>query len=79
MGASSLLSAESNQTATAPQTKAQKQLQAQMEREKKFAQEQQFYQGVNYDLSYAEVDPDSLENIKVPEPEYDFDMDDVYD
>lgn len=60
-------------------TKAQKQLKAQMDREKKFAKEQTFHQGKNYDLSYAEVDPDSLDDIAVPEPEYDFDMDDVYD
>ncbi|HIM94770.1 MAG TPA: hypothetical protein EYM49_07055 [Campylobacterales bacterium] len=59
--------------------KVEKQLKKQMDREKKFAQEQTFYQGKDYDLSYAEIDKNSLDNIKLPEPDYDFDMDDVYD
>jgi len=59
--------------------KVEKQLQEQIKREKKFAEEQTFYQGKDYDLSYAEVDSDSLDNIHVAEPDYDFNMDDVYD
>ena len=59
--------------------KIKKQLKVQIEREKKFAKEKTFYQGKDYDLSYAEIDKSSLENIKLPEPDYDFDMDDVYD
>lgn len=59
--------------------KIKKQLKVQMEREKKFAEEKTFYQGKDYDLSYAEIDKSSLDNIKLPEPDYDFNMDDVYD
>jgi len=59
--------------------KITKQLHKQMEREKKFAKEQTFYKGKDYDLSYAEVDPDSIDSIPLIEPDYDFDMDDVYD
>ncbi|MCK5855348.1 MAG: hypothetical protein KAG56_09010, partial [Sulfurovaceae bacterium] len=59
--------------------KIKKQLQAQLEREKKFAEEKTFYKGKDYDLSYAEIDKSSLDNIKLPEPDYDFNMDDVYD
>jgi len=50
-----------------------------MEQEKKFAKEQKFYQGSEYDLKSKEVNPDSLKDLKVPEPQNDFDMDDVYD
>jgi len=59
--------------------KIAKQLKIQMEREKKFAREQTFYQGKDHDLSYAEVDPDSIDSVPIIEPDYDFDMDDVYD
>ena len=59
--------------------KIDKQLQMQMEREKKFANEQRFYQGEDYDLSYAEVDKSSLDSVNLIEPDYDFNMDDVYD
>jgi hypothetical protein len=60
-------------------TKAEKQLQKQIEREKKFAKEKTFYKGPEYDLSYAEIDPKSLDSIEAIEPDLDFDMDDVYD
>ena len=51
-----------------------------MEKEKKYAKEQKFYSVDEYDFKGAEVDPKSLDKIKVPEPDYDFDMDDgVYD
>ena len=59
--------------------KIEEQLKKQIEREKKFAKEQTFYQGKEYDLSYAEVNPDSLDSVPLLEPDYDFDMDDVYD
>ena len=75
--------ADTNKTKPVPETnatsKAEKQLQKQMEREKKFAKEKTFYQGPDYDLSYAEIDPKSLDNIKAIEPDLEFDMDDVYD
>ena len=51
-----------------------------MEDEKKYAQEQRFYAADEYDFKGSEVDPKSLKKIKVPEPDYDFDMDEgVYD
>jgi hypothetical protein len=53
-------------------------LKEQMEREEKFAKEQTFYQGDDYDLSYAEVNEESLDSVPLIEPEYDFNMDDVY-
>ena len=59
--------------------KVEKQLQEQIKREEKYAKEQTFYQGSAYDLSESEVDKSSLENIELPEPDYDFDMNDVYD
>ena len=77
------LHAENNKTAKKSENnataKAEKQIQEQIEREKKFAQEQTFYKGKDYDLSYAEVDANSLDDIHVAEPDYDFNMDDVYD
>ena len=50
----------------------------QMEREKKYAREQKFYQGEDYNLSEHEVDPKTLKDIPVIEPDYDFDITDVY-
>jgi len=50
----------------------------QMEREKKYAKEQKFYQGDAYDLKAHEVDPNSLPDVPVIEPDYDFDITDVY-
>jgi len=50
----------------------------QMEREKKFAKEQKFYQGKDYNLSEHAVDPKTLKDIPVIEPDYDFDITDVY-
>jgi len=59
--------------------RAEKQIQEQIKREEKYAKEQTFYQGRNYDLSDLEVDPNSLEAIPEIEPDYEFNMDDVYD
>jgi cytochrome c biogenesis factor len=70
---------KTDQNSSKIESKASKQLKKQMEREAKFAKEQRFYQGDDYDLSYAEVDPNSLDDIPLIEPDYDFDMDDVYD
>jgi hypothetical protein len=53
---------------------AQKHLKAQLEREQKYAKEQKFYQGDDYNLKAAEVDPNSLDKIEALEPDYDFDM-----
>lgn len=71
------LPAAQNKPYTKEDKKIQKALHEAMEKEKKFAKEQKFYQGKEYDLKDHEVDPSSLENIKVPEPE-DFDMDKAY-
>ena len=55
-----------------------KKIQEQMEKEKKYAKEKTFYQGDDYNLSAVEVDPASLSSVPIIEPQYDFDMDDVY-
>ncbi len=62
------------------QTKAllEEKVKEQMEREKKFAKEQKFYQGKDYNLSEHVVDPKTLKDIPVIEPDYDFDITDVY-
>ena len=67
-----------DQNVSTKQNVVDKQVQEQMKREEKYAREQAFYQGSDYNLSEHEVDPKSLESITVPEPQYDFDMDDVY-
>ena len=53
-------------------------LKEQMEKEKKFAKEQKFYQGDEYDLRGAEVDKKSVDKVPKLEPDYDFDITDVY-
>ncbi len=60
-------------------TNLQIELQKQMDREKEYAKNGVFLMGDNYDLSYAEVNKSDLDNIKVIEPDYEFNMDDVYD
>ena len=55
-----------------------RQVREQMKREEKYAREQRFYQGSDYNLSEHEVDPASLSSVPAIEPEYDFDIDDVY-
>ncbi len=69
---------EKNSTMTRAE-KSKKHIEEQIAREKKFAKEQKFYQGKDYNLSSHEVDLDSLKSIPVIEPEYDFNMDHVYD
>jgi hypothetical protein len=56
----------------------EKQIQAQIEREKKYAKEQTFYKGKDYNLSEKQVDPKTLKNVPKIEPDYDFDITDVY-
>ncbi len=65
---------DSNQTKVLLEEKVKEQ----MEREKKFAKEQKFYQGKDYNLSEHVVDPKTLKDIPVIEPDYDFDITDVY-
>lgn len=56
----------------------EQQVKEQMEREKKYAKEQSFAQGNDYDLKAVEVNEESLKNIPLIEPDYDFDITDVY-
>ncbi len=69
----------SDNNATTKEARSKKQIQEQIEREEKYAREQTFYTGEEYDLSASEVDPGSLKSIPEIKPDYDFDMDDVYD
>ena len=55
-----------------------KQLKRQMEREEKYAKEQKFYHGKDYNLKDKEVDEASLHHLDTIEPDYDFDITDVY-
>jgi len=54
------------------------QLKRQMELEAKYAKEQKFYQGKDYNLKEKEVDDKVLEHVPSIEPDYDFDITDVY-
>jgi len=63
-------------------TKEQREKEAlakQLKKEQKYAKEQKFYMGNEYDLKGAEVDKETVKNTPAIEPEYDFDMNDVYD
>ena len=68
---------ESNQTASKAELEA-KQVAAQMKLEEKYAKEQSFAQGDDYDLKAVEINEESLKNVPVIEPDYDFDITDVY-
>jgi len=57
---------------------ADKNLQKAIEAEKKFEKEQKFYMGDDYDLNQHKVDKETVEKVKEIEPEYDFDITDVY-
>ena len=70
---------ESNSSSrTDDQNLTKKNLQEQLEREKRYAKEQKFYQGKDYNLSEHKVDPKLVEKVPVIEPDYDFDITDVY-
>jgi len=58
--------------------RVEKQVKEQMKKEKKYAKEMVFYQGDDYDLKSHEVDPNALADVPLIEPDYDFEMDDVY-
>lgn len=64
---------EDNRTAS-----MEEKIRRQMEKEQKYAKEQKFYQADQYDFKGAEVDPDTLKKVKAIEPDYDFDITDVY-
>ncbi len=56
----------------------QQHVKEQLELEQKYAKEQEFYNAEDYNFSAVEVDEKSLSNIPKIEPDYDFNMDDVY-
>ena len=60
-------------------SRIEKQIQKEIQKEKKYAREQTFYSAENYDFKSAQVNPDSLDSVPDLEPQYDFDMDSVYD
>ena len=68
---------ENNQTKSKIDLEAQ-QVEAQMKLEEKYAKEQSFAQGDDYDLKAVEINEKSLEHVPVIEPDYDFDITDVY-
>ena len=74
-----LMATESAKSDKERKARAEKQLKKEMENEKKYAKEQTFYSEENYDFKGAEVNQDSLDSIPDLEPQYDFDMESVYD
>jgi len=75
---SSILKVKSEDSNITESQRVAKEVQNQIEREKKYAKEKTFYQGSDYNLSEAEVNPNSLSKVPKLEPDYDFDMDDAY-
>jgi len=69
---------QSNEATSAKAKRIEQEVKEQMEREKKYAKEQSFAQGDDYDLSAHEVDPNALPDVPLMEPDYDFDITDVY-
>ena len=74
-----LMAADSAKSNKESKARAEKQLEKEMENEKKYAKERTFYSEKNYDFKGAEVNKDSLDSVPELEPQYDFDMDSVYD
>ncbi len=56
----------------------QKNLQKAIEKEKKYKKEQKFYMGKDYNLTDKKIDKKTLDNVPLIEPEYDFDITDLY-
>jgi len=73
--AGTLYASENNES---NQSSVEEQIRKQMEREKQYAKEQKFYQGEEYDLDAHKVDPTQIRKVPKIEPDYDFDMTDVY-
>jgi len=59
-------------------TIAEKNIQKMIEKEKKIKEEQKFYMGDEYNLKEHEVDKKTLKKVPLIEPEYDFDITDLY-
>jgi len=74
-----LMSSGNDKSEKERKSRAEKQLKKEMENEKKYARERTFYSEDNYDFKGAEVNKDSLDTVPKLEPQYDFDMDSVYD
>ncbi|MEA2028185.1 MAG: hypothetical protein U9N49_04355 [Campylobacterota bacterium] len=74
-----LLYSEANKSIEINQTKSQLELQKQIKLEKEYAKTGEFKKGKDYNLSYAEVNTSTLDNVPTLVPDYEFDMDDVYD
>ncbi|MEN8303616.1 MAG: hypothetical protein ABFQ64_06075 [Campylobacterota bacterium] len=74
-----LIAADSSKKEKERKSRIEKQIKKEMENEKKYAKEQTFYSAENYDFKGAEVNKDSLDSVPDLEPQYDFDMDSVYD
>ena len=79
----SSVSAENNATTADKNTTVKSQLtkhvSEQIKLEEHYSKTQSFEQGKDYNLSIHQVDKKDLDSIPVIEPEYDFNMDDVYD
>jgi hypothetical protein len=56
----------------------EKQIQEQMKREEKYARERKFYTAKDYNFSAVKVDPKTVGSVPLIEPDYDFDITDVY-
>ena len=50
----------------------------QLARERKYAKEKAFYHGKEFNLTQFQIDKKSLDSIPDIEPDYDFDITDVY-
>ena len=74
-----LMAADSAKSEKERKSRVEKQIKKEMENEKKYAKEQTFYSEKNYDFKGAEVNKDSLDSVPELQPQYDFDMDSVYD
>ncbi len=74
-----LFAGEAKESDAKRKSRIEKQIKKEMENEKKYAKEQTFYSEDNYDFKGAEVNEDSLDAVPELEPQYDFDMDSVYD
>jgi len=76
----SVLVYSSENNSTKEDNKTKEAVKKAMEKEKIYAKEKRFYNADEYDFKGAQVDPKSLDNIPVLEPDDDFDMDTgVYD
>ena len=74
-----LLASNNGKTDSERKSRIEKQIQKEIDTEKKYSEEQTFYTEKDYDFKGAEVNPDSLSSVPTMEPQYDFDMNDVYD